>query len=44
MGSPRLTMGLAREVGLLDRADDVFYLTLDEVWDFTKGRAALLRE
>ena len=32
-------MGLAREVGLLDRADDVFYLTLDEVWDFTKGRA-----
>jgi pyruvate,water dikinase len=25
--------------GLLDRADDVFYLTLDEVWDFTKGRA-----
>jgi phosphohistidine swiveling domain-containing protein len=27
------------EAGLLDRADDVFYLTLDEVWDFTKGRA-----
>jgi phosphohistidine swiveling domain-containing protein len=27
------------EEGLLDRADDVFYLTLDEVWDFTKGRA-----
>jgi pyruvate,water dikinase len=25
--------------GLLGRADDVFYLTLDEVWDFTKGRA-----
>jgi pyruvate,water dikinase len=24
---------------LLDRADDIFYLTLDEVWDFTKGRA-----
>ncbi|HTG36469.1 MAG TPA: phosphoenolpyruvate synthase [Thermoanaerobaculia bacterium] len=27
------------EAGLLDRADDVFSLTLDEVWDFTKGRA-----
>jgi phosphohistidine swiveling domain-containing protein len=27
------------EAGLLDRADDVFYLTLDEVWDFTKGRS-----
>jgi phosphohistidine swiveling domain-containing protein len=27
------------DAGLLDRADDVFYLTLDEVWDFTKGRA-----
>ncbi|HKV09014.1 MAG TPA: phosphoenolpyruvate synthase [Thermoanaerobaculia bacterium] len=25
--------------GLLDREDDIFYLTLDEVWDFTKGRA-----
>jgi pyruvate,water dikinase len=25
--------------GLLDRADDVFHLTLDEVWDFTKGRS-----
>ncbi len=25
--------------GLLDRADDVFDLTLDEVWDFTKGRS-----
>jgi rifampicin phosphotransferase len=27
------------EEGLLDHADDVFYLTLDEVWDFVKGRA-----
>ena len=27
------------EEGLLDRTDDVFYLTLDEVWDFVKGRA-----
>jgi pyruvate,water dikinase len=25
--------------GLLDQAEDVFYLTLDEVWDFTKGRS-----
>ncbi len=25
--------------GLVDRADDIFYLTLDEVWDFVKGRA-----
>jgi rifampicin phosphotransferase len=25
--------------GLLDREEDVFYLTLDEVWDFVKGRA-----
>ena len=24
---------------LLDREEDIFYLTLDEVWDFTKGRA-----
>jgi rifampicin phosphotransferase len=28
-----------REDGLLDAVDDVFYLTLDEVWDFTKGRS-----
>jgi phosphohistidine swiveling domain-containing protein len=28
-----------REEGLLDAVDDVFYLTLDEVWDFTKGRS-----
>ncbi|HEV2843270.1 MAG TPA: PEP/pyruvate-binding domain-containing protein, partial [Thermoanaerobaculia bacterium] len=27
------------EAGLLDRKDDVFYLTLDEVWDYVKGRA-----
>jgi pyruvate,water dikinase len=27
------------EAGVLDRADDVFYLTLDEVWDYVKGRA-----
>jgi phosphohistidine swiveling domain-containing protein len=27
------------DAGVLDRADDVFYLTLDEVWDFTKGRS-----
>ncbi len=27
------------QAGLLDQADDVFYLTLDEVWDYTKGRA-----
>jgi pyruvate,water dikinase len=25
--------------GILDRQDDVFYLTLDEVWDYVKGRA-----
>ncbi len=25
--------------GILEREDDVFYLTLDEVWDFVKGRA-----
>ncbi len=25
--------------GLLDRAHDLFYLTLDEVWDYTRGRA-----
>jgi rifampicin phosphotransferase len=25
--------------GILDRADDLFYLTLDEVWDYTRGRA-----
>ncbi len=25
--------------GLLDREEDVFYLTLDEVWDYGKGRA-----
>jgi rifampicin phosphotransferase len=25
--------------GFLDREDDVFYLTLDEVWDFVKGRS-----
>jgi pyruvate,water dikinase len=25
--------------GLLDHPDDIFYLTLDEVWDYTKGRA-----
>lgn len=25
--------------GLLEREDDIFYLTLDEVWDYTKGRA-----
>jgi len=25
--------------GLLNQADDIFYLTLDEVWDYTKGRA-----
>ncbi len=42
--------GLLREVlravgedfanlGVLDREDDVFYLTLDEVWDYVKGRA-----
>jgi rifampicin phosphotransferase len=42
--------GLLREVlravgedfaneGILDREDDVFYLTLDEVWDYVKGRA-----
>ncbi|HEX4498574.1 MAG TPA: PEP/pyruvate-binding domain-containing protein, partial [Thermoanaerobaculia bacterium] len=28
-----------RDEGLLDAVDDIFYLTLDEVWDFTKGRA-----
>lgn len=28
--------------GLLDRSDDIFYLTLDEVWDFTKGRAVTM--
>ncbi|HEV2852304.1 MAG TPA: phosphoenolpyruvate synthase [Thermoanaerobaculia bacterium] len=27
------------EAGLLDQTDDVFYLTLDEVWDYVKGRA-----
>jgi len=27
------------EEGLLDQVDDVFYLTLDEVWDYSKGRA-----
>lgn len=27
------------EAGLLDHAGDVFYLTLDEVWDYVKGRA-----
>jgi rifampicin phosphotransferase len=27
------------EEGILDGADDVFYLTLDEVWDYVKGRA-----
>ncbi|HEY9421220.1 MAG TPA: PEP-utilizing enzyme, partial [Thermoanaerobaculia bacterium] len=27
------------EAGLLDHSDDVFYLTLDEVWDYVKGRA-----
>jgi rifampicin phosphotransferase len=27
------------EAGLLDNADDIFYLTLDEVWDYVKGRA-----
>ena len=31
--------GGLRGSGLLDRADDIFYLTLDEVWDFTKGRS-----
>jgi pyruvate,water dikinase len=25
--------------GILDREDDIFDLTLDEVWDYTKGRA-----
>lgn len=25
--------------GILDRPEDVFYLTLDEVWDYVKGRA-----
>ncbi len=25
--------------GILDRPEDVFYLTLDEVWDYGKGRA-----
>lgn len=25
--------------GILDRADDLFYLTLDEVWDYARGRA-----
>jgi pyruvate,water dikinase len=25
--------------GILDRADDIFFLTLDEVWDFIKGTA-----
>ncbi|MES1241772.1 MAG: PEP/pyruvate-binding domain-containing protein [Acidobacteriota bacterium] len=25
--------------GILDRADDLFYLTLDEVWDYTRGRS-----
>jgi len=25
--------------GLLDARDDIFYLTLDEIWDYTKGRA-----
>jgi phosphohistidine swiveling domain-containing protein len=25
--------------GILDRAHDLFYLTLDEVWDYTRGRA-----
>jgi pyruvate,water dikinase len=29
---------LARE-GILDHRDDIFYLTLDEVWDFIKGTA-----
>ncbi len=27
------------EAGLLGHADDIFYLTLDEVWDYVKGRA-----
>jgi phosphohistidine swiveling domain-containing protein len=27
------------EAGLIHQTDDVFYLTLDEVWDFVKGRA-----
>ncbi len=27
------------EEGILDNADDVFYLTIDEVWDFVKGTA-----
>jgi pyruvate,water dikinase len=25
--------------GILDRQDDIFYLTIDEVWDFIKGTA-----
>jgi pyruvate,water dikinase len=29
---------LTRE-GILDEADDVFYLTVDELWDYTKGTA-----
>ena len=29
---------LERE-GLLDATDDVFYLTVDELWDYTKGTA-----
>lgn len=27
------------EEGLIDQSDDIFYLTLDEVWDFIKGTA-----
>ncbi|MFL6195042.1 MAG: PEP-utilizing enzyme, partial [Thermoanaerobaculia bacterium] len=27
------------QAGLIDQADDVFYLTLDELWDYVKGRA-----
>jgi rifampicin phosphotransferase len=27
------------DLGVLEREDDVFYLTLDEVWDYVKGRA-----
>ncbi|HEU4996297.1 MAG TPA: PEP/pyruvate-binding domain-containing protein [Gemmatimonadaceae bacterium] len=31
------------QAGILDRADDVFYLTLDEAFDFVKGTAVTTR-
>ncbi len=30
------------EEGILDAPQDIFYLTLDEVWDYTRGRAVTI--